>query len=216
MLTSERCAQARDKGRLTSALDTFRAVRLGRVAMAISIAGAVGCGVLSGVDDFYVADDSVRAPLRSDADVPNSGSDSDMSDARYLEAPVIIDAAPYDAGGAGYPNLAGSWSGSWNEDFTIVGGGATMDLRQDGGALFGTLEVLGGVCPRAGTLKGNFVSPNQTAGRFTSDDGLLILNLTSTLSADGTTLNGRFVSVGACLPGAFGTTQVTRPVSAVH
>jgi hypothetical protein len=189
--------------------------------MLVFVAGAFGCNLLTGVADLSLAEAELRSPRGTDGggiqagqtvlrEIDGGAARSEIPDARAPEAPVVVDAAPYDAGEAGYIRLAGRWTGSWNEDFTIVGGAVIIQLTQAGGALTGTAEIKGGVCPRAGTLSGGFVSANETQGTFTSDDGALVLNLTSTLSDDGTTLNGRFASVGACLPGAFGTTQVTR------
>lgn len=210
----------------TAAPGVLRSVRLTRIAMLIPIAGAFGCNLLTGIGDLSLADGELRREGQIDGGsgerdrtddsatdggaLDNSRQDGDTRGTKDVQESSFVDAAPYDAGAAGYTDLSGSWAGSWNEDFTIIGGGATIQLEQEGGALSGTAAVKGGVCPRTGTLSGGFVGPNEIAGTFTSDDGILILKLNSTISADGRTLKGRFSSVGACLPGAFGSTELTR------
>jgi hypothetical protein len=171
--------------------------------------------MISGIDSYYVGQDGLR-PARDDSKSLDQTSldsgpvDDTKGGPQSLQAPVDVDAAPYDAGSAGYTDLSGEWAGNWIQDFTLVGGGVTLTFEQDGGTLTGPLEITGGACPGSGTMTGKFVAPDKTAGTYRSDDGLLVLNLTSTISADGKTLNGRFQSVGTCLPGAFGTTKITR------
>lgn len=179
--------------------------------VAISFSTAIDCTMLSGGDGFYVERERSPSSVVDASDGVDSEPGSNIADARFADGPVIVDAAPYDSGGAGYIDLAGSWTGSWNQDFTIVGGAAMLNLTQEGGAVSGTAEISGGACPRAGTLTASFVAPEEIAGTFESTDGLLVLNLTSTISGDRKSMKGRFQSVGSCLPGAFGTTDFIRP-----
>jgi len=180
------------------------------LGIAVGVGGlAFGCNFISGANDLDIAHDTLQAPVPKDAGTGNPTIASE-ADADEVSPDFPVDAAPYDAGAAGYIDVAGTWRGVWLLDLTLVGGPSTMDLKQDGGSLTGTADIQGGICPRRGTITGGFVAPNRIAGTFTSDDGVLVLLLQSTISADKNTLDGRFTSVGACLPGAAGSSKVTR------
>lgn len=205
-------------GRTGSSCRTVGA-RLGRVAAPVCIACAVGCNLLTGAGAFELGETGARVEGETDSGGVDNGlagavNDSGVFDASSAPGAFASDAAPYDAGDEGYTNLAGGWAGTWNQDLSIVGGATTMQLTQDGASLSGTVEIKGGVCPRAGTLTGAFVAANKISGTFTSDDGVLVLKLESTISDDATSLNGRFLSVGVCLPGAFGSTVSSRTATA--
>lgn len=177
--------------------------------MAVWLAGAIGCNAIVGANDFVIVDES---PDRgsSEAGVIDTG-EIDHDPPPDSEPPIVVDAAPYDAGEAGYTDISGSWDGAWNQDLTLVSGSATFELTQDGGTLSGTVEIKGGACPRMGTLHGAFTAANEIAGTFTSNDGVSVFNMNATVSADAKKLTGRFQSTGACSPGAFGAIILKRP-----
>jgi hypothetical protein len=182
-----------------------------RRAIPIAIAAAFGCGLITEIDDIQIGEAPIPDAVSGDGGATDSGEaiDGEMPDTRPPPEPVIVDAEAYEAGDAGYTNVVGHWAGHWRQDFTVVGGEATLDLTQEGSAVSGNAEVKGPPCPRVGSLDLKFTAADKMAGTFRSTDGNLVLNLNWTLSADGNTMKGRFQSVGSCMPGAFGTAEVS-------
>ena len=182
-------------------------VRLVRFAFPLALAGMLGCGAVLGVGDLDAPGEAPN-PGRVDGAVPDTGP----SDA---PAPVVdagdFDVVVFDAGEGGYTDLAGKWAGNWSQTGTIVSGGANMQLMQDGGALWGPLEVTGGPCPRSGTIEGGFTAPDKVKGLFKSaGSGDLVLEVQVTVADGGGALSGSFLSKSSCLPFANGPVKMTR------
>lgn len=181
-------------------------MRLDRFAFPLSLAGMLGCGAILGVGDLD-APGEVSNPGRVEGGAPEAGPDAPLPPADAGDFDVVV----FDAGEGGYTDLAGKWAGNWAQNATVVSGGANMTLMQDGGALWGPLEVTGGPCPRTGTIEGGFTEPDKVKGLFKSaGSGDLVLEVQMDVADGGRAMSGSFLSKGSCLPFANGPVKMTK------